>query len=1182
MNPNSPCRGTLFLRVLVSMFVLLSSALLVAQTTVATGSIVGTVTDPSGALVDGARVVITNVGTNRTVTLNSNTAGSFNSGALEPGNYKVQVSAKGFSTVSLTVAVQVGNTASANAKLSVGQESTVVEVQGSTLAVNTEQAEVQGVLTSAQIENLPVNGRNFLDLAQLEPGVQIQDGQTFDPTKAGYSSVSFGGRFGRTARIYVDGVDISDETVGTTTQDIPASAIGEFQLSQSSLDLSNDLTSSGAINVSTRSGTNQVHGEAFGLFRDQSAGGAASPGGQSLPFQQSQWGGRVGGPVIKNKAFFFLDAERTKQDSANPIVISGPLSPLSGSWSQPFRETELLGKADYTLGKVRLFYRFSMFSNTLAANAGYGFSVYDNKDWTHNHVVGADFNTGTFTHSIRFSYLKFQNKIADATIGSSLPLANLGVTLHIGQFFSGPNLLAPQNTPQSDHQIKYDGSKSVHSHIFRYGVSFNHVQGGGFASFFKNAPYDSTTYNATNIAFANTNPYSSLGAADPLNYPVRTVTVGNGLGFNTLEPAFGFPAGGLGPDNRFGLYVGDSWKIKPNFTLSIGVRYDRDTGRTDSDLAAIPEINAVYPGYGNQVKQANLNFAPQLGFAWDPSKNGKTVIRGGLGLYYENIIWNNVLFDRPLRLQTGAFLSYVPACANYQALPVATNNGFITAPDGVCSSGGNPIAIGTAAPAIAAFQALFQAGNPLDLSAHNPNFIGDALAAGVGTPLGLFAPNYQSPRSLQMNIGFQRQIRNGMVLSADFLRNIETHSLLGIDVNQVGDVSHFDKTSASAAISDANNAFGCGTGTDPGSIDCAITAGAQMSDFANWGLTSSNDFGGACATNAIRPDDPTGTIPIGRPCAFGGINSAAGAGLFLKPIGRSVYNALQMKLTQNVANPFRGAKAVNFQVAYSFSRFENSGGAQVNGVPGDSDQDFVILAVDNNKPNRYFGPSLLDRTHQLSFGGYTDLRGGFRLGMIGHFYSPLAGSMIVPNTGLGNGEIFRTDFTGDGSVQDPMPGTRLGNFDRGINASSINNAISNYNTHFAGQATPAGQVLIQNGLFNSSELQLANGVAPSVPTAPQGQVNYAWLKSFDFNLKWRYLIKERFTIEPSINVFNLFNFANFDLPSNPMVSLLSGPTTGSVNGTTSVEHESYRVGRGTGVYALGAPRQMEFGLRIEF
>lgn len=1185
MKPN-PCRlgmqYVLLALVVVSLFLPIKMS---GQATVGTSSITGTVTDASGAVLSGVKVAITNSGTNETINLTTNGSGAYNSGSLAPGSYKVQISSKGFSTFSQTITVQVGNTGTVNAKLAVGQESTVVEVQGSSIGVNTEQAEVQGVLTSEQVENLPINGRNFLDLAQLEPGVQIQDGQDFDPTKAGYSSISFGGRFGRTARIYVDGVDISDETVGTTTQNIPASAIDEFQLSQSSLDLSNDLTSSGAINVSTRSGTNQVHGEAFGLFRDASAGGAASPGGQSLPFQQQQWGGRLGGPVIKDKLFFFLDGERTKQDSANPIVITGPLSPFSGNWAQPFRETDLLGKADYTLGKVRLFYRFSFFTNTLAADAGYGFSVYDNKDWTRSHVVGADFNTGSFTHSIRFSYLKFQNKITDATKGSSLPLANLGVTLHIGQFFSGPNLLAPQNTPQSDHQLKYDGSKSVRSHILRYGVSYNHLQGGGFASFFKNAPYDSTTYNSTNIAFANTNPYSSLGAADPLNYPVRTVTVGNGLGYNTLEPAFGFPAGGLGPDNRIGLYFGDSWKIKPNLTLSLGVRYDRDTGRTDSDLPAIPEINALYPGYGNRVQQANKNFAPQLGIAWDPTRSGKTVIRAGIGLYYENVIWNNVLFDRPLRLQNGAFLSYLPACANYQALPVATNTGFITAPDGVCSSGGNPIAIGTAAPAIAAFQALFQSLNPPNLSAHNPNYIGDTLAAGVSTPLGLFAPNYQSPRSVQMNFGIQRQIRNGMIFSADFLRNVETHSLLGIDVNHVGDVSHFDPTAASQAI--AATLAACGAGSinaamAPGgclNLEPDPTIGVQMSDFANYGLTSSNDFGGACATNAF---DPLTGNPLGRPCAFGGINSAAGAGLFLKPIGRSVYNALQMKLTQNVTRPFRGARAMNFQVSYSLSRFENSGGAQASGTPSESDQDFVIQAIDNNKPNRFFGPSLLDRTHQISFGGYTDVVGGFRLGLIGHFYSPLSGSLIVPNTGLGNGEIFRTDFTGDGSVQDPMPGTHLGSFDRGVNASNINNAISNYNTNYAGQATPAGNALIQSGLMTLKQLQTMNGVAPLIASAPVGQVNYAWLKSFDFNLKWRYTIKERVTIEPSVNFFNLFNFANFDLPSNAMVGLLTGPTTGSVNGTTSVEQEAYRVGRGTGVYALGAPRQTEFGLRIEF
>ena len=179
--------------------------------------------------------------------------------------------------------MQVGVTSTGNIKLHVGQAAQVVEVQSSEVTVNTEQATVQGVLTTEQIENLPINGRNFLDLAQLEPGVQIQDGGNFDPTKNGFSSISFGGRFGRTARIEVDGLDISDETVGTTTQNVPEGAIQEFQIQQSSLDLSTELTSSGSVNVTTRSGTNAYHGEGYYFFRDQTLD-ADLPGGTTILF----------------------------------------------------------------------------------------------------------------------------------------------------------------------------------------------------------------------------------------------------------------------------------------------------------------------------------------------------------------------------------------------------------------------------------------------------------------------------------------------------------------------------------------------------------------------------------------------------------------------------------------------------------------------------------------------------------------------------------------------------------------------------------------------------------------------------------------------------------------------------------------------------------------------------------
>src|SRR6267142_3368113 len=299
-----------------------------AQAGISTGTIQGTVLDPHGGAVVGAKITITSRATAAKITSEVTSTGTYNSGPLVPGEYVVRIEAAGFKAVEQTLTVQTGNITPGSITLELGSESTVVTVEGTSVAVNTEQPTVQGVLTANQIENLPVNGRNFLDLAQLEPGVQIQDGTNFDPTKVGYSSISFGGRFGRTARIEVDGVDVSDETVGTTTQDIPASAIDEFQLSQSSLDLSNDLTSSGSVNVTTKSGTNALHGEGFYFVRDHTFA-AASPGGHDYYLQRHQFGGKLGGPIVKDKLFFFLDGERTKQDAFAAVQVSAPLSNFS-------------------------------------------------------------------------------------------------------------------------------------------------------------------------------------------------------------------------------------------------------------------------------------------------------------------------------------------------------------------------------------------------------------------------------------------------------------------------------------------------------------------------------------------------------------------------------------------------------------------------------------------------------------------------------------------------------------------------------------------------------------------------------------------------------------------------------------------------------------------------------------
>jgi hypothetical protein len=625
------------------------------------------------------------------------------------------------------------------------------------------------------------------------------------------------------------------------------------------------------------------------------------------------------------------------------------------------------------------------------------------------------------------------------------------------------------------------------------------------------------------------------------------------------------------------MYIGDSWKLRQNITVTAGVRYVRDTGRIDADLGPIAKINAAYPGLGDRVKQPNHDFSPQIGVAWDPTKSGKTSIRAGVGIYYENIIWNNVLFDRPLRLPKGGFLSFPTPCIGAgvaNAIPFADG----TAPPipvGACAdANGNPVSIGAAAPVLAALQKHFQqVAASIGANAINGSYLPSLIASGSPLPTGFFDPNFKTPRSLQMNGGVQRQIWKGAVVSADYLRNVATHYGLGQDINHVGDTRYFNLSAAQAAISATNNKFGCGTGIDAASINCAITAGATMANYASHGLGTPGDAGVGACTAATS----------GFQCAFGGINPSNPGFVVQKPIGRSTYDALQVKFTQNSANPFRGVRALNFQASYSLSSYKNAGGASSTspGTPGSGDQDFVLSALDNANPLKYFGWGPLDRKQQLSFGGVMDVLGGFRFGVVSHFYSPLPVGLYVPNTGAGSGEIFRTDFTGDGTVQDPLPTTHVGSLGRDVSFGGLAAAISNYNSTVANQATPAGKTLISNNLFTLAQLQALGGVAPPVPAPVPGQVPLYGLKAFDFKLSWVHKFKEHVTVEPSVSLFNAFNFANFDLPQSTLNPLLTG-AAGSVNGTTYNDQTTQRVGVGTGVYSLGAPRVIEWGLKLTF
>jgi hypothetical protein len=1171
--------------------------------TISTGSIQGTITDPSGAVLPDVKVTVTNVGTNRVQTFTTSDRGAYSTGPIVPGNYLVRVEAKGFRTAELSLNVVIGAVTSGNIKMQVGQSEQTVEVSAETLRVNTEQPTVQGVLNAQQIDSLPISGRNFLDLASLEPGVQIQDGGTFDPTKNGFSSISFGGRYGRTARIEVDGIDISDETVGTTTQNIPAGSIQEFQISQSTLDPSTELTSSGAVNVVTKSGTNTLHGNGFYLFRDKSVM-ANFPGGQDTYFQRNQYGGSLGGPFVKDKLFFFANAERVKQDLSVPLAPPAPFNNLPTGYASPFRDIMTLGKLDYNLSSTaHLFYRFTYESVSDTRAYGATYQPFANRSQTPAHGVGFDFATAGITHSVRFGFLKFQNHIADAvtTTGVFNPASAVGANIAIRNGGAGtvtrfgPSRLAPQATFQSNYSLKYDGSKLYKSHIFRFGVAFNRIRGGGFASFYGLAPEARTSISASAQAFAATGPYPG-GASNPLNYAINAILMGNGQGFFTETPAFNYPAGGQF-DNRIGIYFADAWKIKPTFTITMALRWQRDTGRTDSDLPPMTcdQIDAAAFGglvpctgkdlildqfgggsYGQRVRQPNTNFGPQAGFAWDVTGSGKTVIRGGAGLYFENAVFNNILFDRPGKLPKGLFWGTASLCPsgsiNVGGTTITSVNGVDIA-TGICGQ-----RVGDVAKLIETLQKNYQAAVAAAGVSANPNFLGVNLANGNNsTGNNFIEPNYRTPRSIQMNIGVQHEFGAGTVLSVDFLRNVGEHYLLGVDTNHVGDARYLNKVAAQNAI--AVTLSNCGVG----SIDAGLLPGAcaydpvtghplttpralTIDDFASNGLDSGASYLFAFPASAFGLTPDTGA-------AFPGINPLVGENQMLFSIGRSTYTALQASLRQNLKQPMRYVRGANFQVSYALGRFNSMA----------ADQDFVNNAFDFRNPTKYYGPNSLDRTSQLSFGGSFDLfQKGPSLSFVGHIFSPLNQNMLIEDQGRA-GEIFHTDLTGDGTTGDVLPGTNLGAFGRSVNAGSINNVISAYNSTYGGKLTPAGQALVNAGLFTEAQLVALGATADLVPLAPAGQVDNGWLKTMDLKVGWPVRIGERFTIEPSVAFFNVFNFANFDSPTNQMTPTLSG-AGGSINGTTSnpIVRNANRIGIGTGVNSVGSPRAVEFGLRLTF
>ncbi|MGI8773254.1 MAG: carboxypeptidase regulatory-like domain-containing protein [Acidobacteriaceae bacterium] len=1162
------------------------------QTTSLSGAIQGSITDPGGAVVPGATITITNTGTKASRIFKTDNAGFYTSGPLIPGDYMVRVTAPGFRDVSATTIVQIGTTTSGNYKLALGEATQTVEVNSGEVQVATEQSNVQNVITQQQIQTLPINGRNFLDLAQLEPGVQLQSGGDFDPTKAGYSGLSFSGTSGRTTRILLDGQDITDETVGTTIFNVAEGAIGQFQIVRSTADVGNDLGSTGQVIVSSGSGTNSFHGNLFYNFQDYRAGFASANGSVS-PFQRNQFGGSVGGPVIKDKLFFFANSERIKQDASTASLVTSLFPSVLAAAPQipsPFRDTYSTARLDYSgPWNVHYFARINYEANAAVTNGGNGYWNYANRDNTPGIAGGADFVTGKFTHSFRGSYEKFHNLIVDSSGSSGYdPLGSFSFYLAAANLYSGPNANAPQQTYQSDKQFRYDGSWTKGAHNIRFGGSVNRILGGGFASFFGAGP---------RARLSSTSLVAGLDPSNPLNYHPTTIILGNGLGYFTNQAEFGAPAGGQG-DWRSGAYIADSWKVRPNFTLNYGVRYQRDTGRSDADLAPIPcsQIDPTFTapctgnssildqfgaGLGNRVVQPNFSFGPQLGFAYSPGSNGKTVIRASIGRFFENSVFNNVLFDRPAKLASGLFNNYNPICGGVNTFNIP-GQGSVNSINGVPISTLCAQPIGTSYKSFLALESQFASASKAAGAAANASYVGNTLSVGPGG-FTAFSPNYKTPTSTQINFGVQQELFKGSVLSVDYVHSATIHIGQVLDANHVGDARFFDPAAAQAAVA----ATLAPTKANPAgyaNVDAAIAAGLTIADFAGNGLDSGNNVNGGYSPQfAFGPGSP-------NTAAFPGQNPAMGQGLFQFPAGRAGYDALQANFRQQVAHPVRGIVSSNLEISYAYSKFVTTGGP--NSTGNNSDVFFNSQSYDYNNPTRFSGFGGLDHRHNFSFGGSATIVHGPQVALIGHLTSAAPTDLTLDTTSGAPGLIYQTDWMGDGTVANNLvQGTNPGAYMRGVKGNNLNKLINNYNARYANTPTPAGQQLISNGIFTQAQLQALQGVQQPIQQAPSTAYQNPMFRQVDASVLYPIklpFLGEATRLEPGVAVYNVANFGNYTIPSGfgnliNTTNYAQGEDRNFVNGMNSFDvKNSNRQTRLAGTYSAGTPRSIEYQLKFVF
>ena len=765
------------------------------------GTISGTVRDQTEAVVPGVTITIRHAATGAERHLISGSDGAFAAPALAAGEYRITAELSGFRTLQREVTVATGRVLTVDLKMEIGQASEVVDVAAAAVHVDVETHGISGVITRQKIQELPINGRSFLQLAFLEPGVSASPGSTSQYNSL-FSVSILGGDSNKTA-ITVDGGNVRNSIEGNTGMNFSQEVVQEFQLSSSNFDLSTGITSVGAVNIVTRSGGNDLRGSGYFFYRDHDM--AAYPALRQDPLNPDPYFARrnpgvwFGGPIVKDRLFYFSNYEYTSQEGVvafQPNLASA--SGLTGTFPNPYNGHLFSTRVDWKPNtKHTAFVRFSHDQNSGFGPSG-GAVLPSN--WLRNTnksdqmVVGlTSILSSAIVNDFRFNFTYWNNRnlFADQAtcgdcIGLNFPQLNInGTNVTVGN---------TSNATQGRDLYRYTFVDTMtwqkNAHRFRFGTEIEYAPGTGFWGFCDPAcavgfsPEFIRTLGipAATLGFLFPNlPTAIRTNQDFMNLPFAGGVVG--VGDPGQPPPYNVDKAKV--NSRLRFYSQDTWRIKPRFTLNYGLAWNFESTLVNRDL---DKPRYLAPLYGNDLGPTENNynnFSPALGFAWSLDKASKTVLRGGAGLYWDTeLLWRR-LEERAAIGPVGNGRLQVPHTSFTNIFPGIVN-----------LNTGLPVPIGAPLPAsgqvtnmtVGQFMQIYNAQIAAVQAQLAPKDLNDLSVRNIQlskTAADLYPHDYPVQHSVHMNIGIQRELPGNMMVAVDFVRRSFEDTLIGaLDLNR--------------------------------------------------------------------------------------------------------------------------------------------------------------------------------------------------------------------------------------------------------------------------------------------------------------------------------------------------------------------------------------------------------------